>query len=206
MNIQKLTKTRDDFIDRFSTIRAEALDDGDHFVARNGLSGHVSVYEVVKKTEKYLKIRKAGVTAIETHSFKKIASKPYRWTLLDNADVKKLAEFEDAIAVAHAHQAGYTKRSMDRYVLWNYDFEDIDDKFNRSGEQREGFVIEVFDGNGKLLHRTRMMSDGGIDVLHTYGDKEQVERMAEAYAECFRNTDPCDTEAVFHVQQITEMD
>ncbi len=109
-----------------------------------------------------------------------------------------LRKLEDARYAAERR----VKNARDVYVIWNYDSEQIDSAHEFHPRTSEGFVLEVFNGNGKLTDRVRMMSDNGLDCA----DNTAIERMVRAYAAQYFNHNHVRNESVFRVQQCEQMD
>ncbi len=116
------------------------------------------------------------------------------------ADDEKVAALMKQFTAAQVRHQLNVKFSKDRYVVWNTVYED------RGGVPqvyREGFVLEAFDGNGKLLDRVRMLSESELSG-EADGELDAVERMAVAYAEQF--ADECGVEQVFQIYKSEKID
>ncbi len=83
-------------------------------------------------------------------------------------------------------------RDHDVYALWN----DIGN----------GFVIEIFNGRGKLLDRTRLVDDEQEEVGGKGNDWDETERMARAYAASFWQREWIKRGSQYIVIQVEGMD
>ena len=122
------------------------------------------------------------------------------------SDIAKAEILVRARVNADAAQERWSKNINDIYVVWNRAFENNEPESNGdiSHGLREGFVLEVYDGNGKLQERVRMLSDceAGLDCA----DGDAIERMVRAYVASHFNRESIRKNAKFQIQHVPEMD
>lgn len=103
--------------------------------------------------------------------------------------------------IAEKEKAQYAlnsvKRHRDVYVLWNTLYEEAATLQSRS---REGFLIEIYDGMGKLKERVRMMAEDCFE------QSDKIECMVRAYAAGYFDHDDVKAGSVFRFQFVWQMD
>jgi len=167
-----------DYVSRLPEVKTSELNIGDTFIIAHegyscvfGFSGF-DLNKVNKKTPATIKYSwvsdEVGFnTQLSTRSSGRLFR---RATNQDVAHVKRIREEEKE---EEARSLRMSRRALDKYILWNRAFE------GDEPDIREGFLIEVYNGNGTLLERVRMLCDNseGMDEAH----EDAVERMVEAY-------------------------
>ncbi len=121
-------------------------------------------------------------------------------------DVAKAKEFQDRIVAAEFAAKRHAKSQKDVFVLWNYASESCGNAARGDivAWLREGFVLEAFDGNGRLNERVRMLADA--DAGMECADNGAIERMVRAYAVCHYGHENIRDGSVFRFQYVPEMD
>lgn len=129
--------------------------------------------------------------------------------VLRRVAIAKVAEFEklqDQLAWKERARQARVQNDRDRYVLWNETSEAILsgslDKFS-TAPQRYGFVVEVFNGNGELLDRLRMLSENDNVECALF---DATEKMVRAYASQYFDREAIQRGARFQIQNVPEMD
>lgn len=186
------------FIDALPLVKPSELKVGETFImagagyTRVFGSTNFAMWEVRQVMNKFLRYQVFGDNG---------KSSPHQMFLESGIDILRRATSKDVahalslnddVTKAERKQCEFDKRCHDRYILWNEIFGD-----DYEETSSEGFVLEVFDGNGRRLHHIRFLSDDSIKG----GDGEEIKRMAEAYARGFHAEDRLTIE-----QQIVEMD
>jgi hypothetical protein len=202
-------------IDSLPLVKPEALLVGDSFVISfknyRRVCGSVNVghWSVLSKAKTLIRFGMCGDTentVTMTETFKGAARDHTILRRATTEDIQKIKALMDTKSDAIMGIERRRHRDKDCYVLWNYAYENegpeaIGDIAYRS---REGFVLEVYDGNGQLHERVRMLSDSDSGL--GCADCDAFERMVRAYAASYFNRENIKKNAKFHIQQIPEID
>lgn len=186
---------------------------GDLFVElHNNAFGRDSVlcFEVVSKTATLLRYKHNpeeldGVKPLAA-TFKSLAKVRNGLRRISTEQMAGILQRQKAVAMADEHQKNFTKRSRDVHVVWNHAYEDVgpESKGDIQYKPREGFVLEVYNGNGELQERVRMMTEGndGLECARF----DTVERMVTAYAVQHFDHDDVRNGAKFQITYAPEID
>ncbi|MEI6232629.1 MAG: hypothetical protein WCT04_06230 [Planctomycetota bacterium] len=182
----------------------------DHFTRTFGRSSY-NLFKVVSKAKTLLRCGvvygpesdPSEVRAITYKSADRNRSLFRRATFSDFAKAEVLLR---ARTDAFAAEERWRKNLPDVYVLWNDAIDHLgsESKGDILHRTRSGFVLEVYDGNGKLHERVRMLadSDAGLDCA----DCNAIERMVRAYAASHFNRVNIKNGSKFHIQHVPQMD
>jgi hypothetical protein len=215
----EIEKEISDYIDALASSTGRDLGIGDAFVMviqgyrREAGVANTDLYRVVKSLPTQIKYQKVSPESeIEDPDILTL-----RFSTLERGygrPVLKRANHENWLAIVAMNKkleaARYAaersaKNASDIYVVWNTVYEQPD----RTSPSywfincvSEGFVLEVFDGNGKLIERVRMISENGLACW----DGDVFARMARVYAAQYFSHGLIANGSVFRIQHCSQMD
>lgn len=163
-------------------------------MTRSGFTAKV-VYNCASKKNDY------GVGFVQERTFTNKEIKEFKRGIklcsTGFSTVDRLRELLAEKELAASHALNSVKRWRDVYVLWNTIYEEA---ATLQGRSREGFLIEVYDGNGKLKERVRMMAEDCFE------QSDRIEYMVRAYASGYFDHDDVKSGSVFRFQFVWQMD
>lgn len=201
------------FIRALPLIKPEDMAVGDLFVdlCHGGYDGAIP-FRVVSKTPTLLRYDYYSPEALRSEkpfssTFKSLAKKNCGLYRATPEQARKAVEFNKAIILAEEHAKNFVKRSRDIYVVWNHACEDVGPERNSDTiyAPREGFVLEIFNGNGRQIERIRMLTEGS-DGLNQHCDYDVIERMIKAYAALHFDHDAVRNGAKFQIIHAPQID
>lgn len=123
------------------------------------------------------------------------------FALASKKDVEFVREKFDEMDRADEWHKGFLKRSRDIHVVWNV-ANDPSTNPRTPSETHEGFVIEVYDGLGRMKNRSRMICTEGDPI----NAGNEIENMVKGYAAAYFCHDDVAKGSKFQIVYAPEID